>query len=297
MTERRLRQVVGVEGGVEDHAQGGGHQAHGAGPVAADGVGPAVDGEPFEQAERAPVVDALQDAEQAAHVDQRRVDHDHARPQAHVGGAVLLVVLGPDQHLQERLVGERHPLGRPGGAAREHLDRHCGRPLDRRRPHRRALDVDPTEAGAREPERGGAARTEGGQVVGLAGQRVEVEGGEVGPHPVVAAPGVDDHHAGAGAEQAEQQPQRAGAVPHQQTDPGAGADVSRHCIGRRRQLAPGVPAALELERRRGRVEGEDLADPPAQLGAFGVDHRSRGSGRSGPVSAISAWPIGLPRRV
>ena len=49
-----------VEVGVEHHAQRGRHQAGGLRSVAADGVDPAVDGEPLEQAERPTVVDALQ---------------------------------------------------------------------------------------------------------------------------------------------------------------------------------------------------------------------------------------------
>ena len=84
-TERMLVEHVVVDVGVEHHAQRGGHEADGLGPVLAHRVDPTVDGEALEQGDAAAVEHRLHDAEHAAHVDQRRVDDDDARPEADVG--------------------------------------------------------------------------------------------------------------------------------------------------------------------------------------------------------------------
>ena len=77
----------------------------------------------------------------------------------------------------------------------------------------------------------------------------------------------------------------------------AGLDQVIDRIGRGGELAPRVPLPGRLERRRGRVEGEHLRDSLAQRRERGRHQRDLGAGRSAPVSAISAWPIGLPSRV
>jgi hypothetical protein len=190
-------QVGRIEVGVEHHPQGGGDQADRAGPVAADGVGPLVDPEPLQQAERPPVVDALEHPEQPAHVHQRGVDDGDPRAQAHGGVAVALVVLGPDQHVGEGVVRQRHPLGRAGRPAGQHLDGHA-------RPERAsvavagrrlAADLDLSERRTGEPPH---RRGERRQVRGLARHGADLEAGEVGPHPVGAPVGVGGDDAGAG---------------------------------------------------------------------------------------------------
>ena len=77
-------QVAGIEIGLEHHAQRRRDQAGRRRAVAAHRVGPGLDGEAFEQAERAAVAHALQHAEEAAQMDQRGVDDGDAAPQADV---------------------------------------------------------------------------------------------------------------------------------------------------------------------------------------------------------------------
>jgi hypothetical protein len=95
----------------------------------------------------------------------------------------------------------------------------------------------------------------------------------------------------AGLQQGEQEPDLRRPVPEHEPDPGPGHDVGGDGVGGGAEVAPRVPAALELERRGGRIEVEDLADAPTelgQLGRFEIGHLSLGSGRSAPLSATSA---------
>ena len=85
---------VVVDVGVEHHPQRGRHEADGLGPVPPHHVDPTVDGEAFEEGDAAAVEHRLHHAEDAAHVDQRRVDDDDAFAEADVGVGGALVVLG-----------------------------------------------------------------------------------------------------------------------------------------------------------------------------------------------------------
>ena len=72
-----LANTAVVDIGVEHHAQRGRHQAHGLRPVLAHRGGPSVDAEALEQRDATTVEHRLHDAEDAAHVHERRVDDDH----------------------------------------------------------------------------------------------------------------------------------------------------------------------------------------------------------------------------
>ena len=287
------REVVAIEIRVEHHAQRRRHEAHGAGAVTADRVDPLVDAEALKQAERATVVHALQEAEQPAEVHHRRVHDRHAAAQPNLDVGVALVVLGAVEHAGEGLVGERHALGRTRRAAREHLDRHSGRAA-RSVDRRVAVHGDGTELVAGEPPHLGRAALE---VVGLAGDGRDVERLEVGEHPLHAAVRVRGDHAGSGAQQPEHQADLRWTVAEQDRDALARLDEWRDRIGGGAEVAPGVPSMVELERVGGRVEREHLGDPFRECRQPAPHQRSLGSGRSGPRSATSALPIGLPSRV
>jgi hypothetical protein len=131
--------------------------------VSAHRVGPLVDAELLEQAERPAVVEAGEHPEQPAQVHHRRVDDRHATAEAYLGVGVALVVLGAREHAGEGVVGERHPFGRPGRPARQHLDRHTGTRVGCGCV---ARDVDCAELVADEPATPGRER---GEIVGIAG--------------------------------------------------------------------------------------------------------------------------------
>ncbi len=146
-TERTLLRSRGIDVGLEHHAQRGGHEARRRRPVAANGVDPAVHREALEQRERAAVVHALEDAEQAAEVDERRVDDRDAGAQPQLGVAIGLVVLRADERRARASRSERStrfggpvvPLvsictATPGRVGRLGRLRGCAR---RRRPRRR----------------------------------------------------------------------------------------------------------------------------------------------------------------
>ena len=134
----------------------------------------------------------------------------------------------------------------------------------------------------------------------LAGEQRKVERGEIVADPFEPEMRVHGHHAAVGPQDPEQQPDRGRAVAQQH--PHRRAARQRRArqgvgdvVGGLRQRRPRVPAALELERRRVRVELEDRRDPSRE-GARG--HRILGGVvRSIPVRSISAAPIGLPSRV
>jgi len=65
--------------------------------VPAHGVGPFLDAEALEEAERPAVVDALQDPEQTAEVDEGRVDDHDAGSQPQIAIGIAFVVLGADE--------------------------------------------------------------------------------------------------------------------------------------------------------------------------------------------------------
>ena len=259
----------------------------------ADRVGPLVDAEAFEQAEGPTVVHALQDAEEPAEVHQRRVDDRDAGTQPEIGVGVALVVLGAGKHPRQRLVGQGYPLRRPGRPARQHLDRNARPRVIGSRPGI-ADDVDDTERVADEPACFGSERDE---VFVFTGEGSGAERLEIGAHPFRPTLGVRGDDARAGAKETEQQADMGRAVAQQHGDAFAGRDMRLDGIRRRAEVAPWVPAALELERGHRRVEREHLGDALAQVGQLLIHQRNLGSGRSGPFAATSAAPIGLPSRV
>ena len=202
-------QVRGVDVGLEHHPQRRGHEARRRRAMAANGVDPAVHREAFEQRERAAVGDALQDAEQTAEMDERRVDDRDAGAQAKLGVAIGLVVLRAGEHAPKRLVGEVDALGRTRRPARQHLhgdaagaSARCGRlrgahhvdGADRRR-ERRASSTRPR---GRRASRDPPARR----------RRRELERRDLVADPLGPALRVDRDDARAGAQRAEHEGDR-----------------------------------------------------------------------------------------
>ena len=215
----------GVDVGLEDHPQRGGHEADRLGLMAPHRVEPAVDGEAFEQRERPAVVDALEDPEQSAEVDERRVHDRDARAQAQPVVLVGLVVLRADEDPFEGRVGQVDPLGWPGRAAREHPHRDPGPagPVA-------VVVVTGRDDALAEVDRAKRRRSRrlrslgdvGLEVVGLADDEPEVQGLDVGARPGDAALGVDRDDAPTGAQDPEQEPDRGRAVPQDHPDLEAG---------------------------------------------------------------------------
>ena len=248
-----------VEVGFEHHAQRGGHEAGRLRAVTADGVVPAVDGEALQQRERPAVVDALEDPEQPAEVDERRVDDGDAGPQPGVLVAVGLVVLGVDEDALERVVGQVDPLRRSGRAAGEHADGDVGphvvgspaRALRRsRRPRARRQLVE-----RRSWSSTAVGPTSVVEIVGRPDDAREVERGDVVTGAIDAAVGVDRDDAAAGAQHAEQEADVSGPVAQDDADLRAGLiDVRGHGLDGRAELAPRLASGRRTRSRprRGR---------------------------------------------
>ena len=291
-------QVGGIDVGLEHHAQRGGHEARRRRPVAADGVDPGVDREALEERERAAVADALQDAEQTAEVDERRVDDRDAGAQAKRRVAIGLVVLRADEDAAERLVREVDALRRTGGAAGQHLhgdarraatDRRRRGRVARRRPRRRAR-----RASSRRPS-GPTSRSRSSGSPATQGSSSDAISRRVRSS---AALRVDRDDARAGAQRAEQERDLGRSVAQQHADARA---RDRECAATdstvAAELAPRAPATFELDRRRRGIDGEHRGDALAELVRRVAHQRILGGRRGCGERAASALPIGLPSRV
>ena len=287
------RQVGRVDVGLEDHSQGGGHQARGHGTVAPDGIDPSVYGEPLQQGERSAIVHALEDPEQPSEMHEGGVDDGHAGAQARPGVAVGLVVLRPFEHALECLVGQIDPLGCTGRPAGEHADGDTGpvgvatgaaRPGGDGRPQ--VIDLD--EGGPR--LRWSYQQTE---VLWAAGQVREIEAGDVVAGALYPPPGVDGDEAPTGAQHAEQRPKLRRAVAQQHPYRGAGPrDDACDGFDRGAELAPGSPSTAVLDGRSGGIDGGDGGDALAQCGGAGIHQPPSSPMR---VPRASAWASPVPK--
>ncbi len=277
-------QVGRVEVGLEHHAQRGGHEAGGGRAVAADRVDPALDREPLEQRERPAVADALQHPEQAAEVDERRVDDGDARAQAGRRVLVGLVVLGAGEDALEGVVGEVDALRRPGRAAGEHAHRDAGS-ARRRRWRRRSGRRDPgrdlerqPRSVDRDPGRPGVVGDEGGEVGGVAGDRPARSRAAMSARVrSTPRPGLIVTTQPPARSTPSRSADRGGPVAQQDAD--LGARVARPARRPARRSSPSSPQvcqrALELDApaRRGRWRA------PRRCGPARPRSRGRGGGR------------------
>ena len=223
--------------------------------------------EAVEEAERSAVADALQDAEEATQMHQRRVHDGDTAPEAHRLVPVRLVVLGPDEYMLEHPVTQIDTLGRAGGAAGEHAHGHA-RASSPGSPWRPGAIAKGRATVRHTRRRGGeAVRNELGQVVGFAGEHVEVERCDVLAGALAAPPRVDGDDATACAQHAQEEPDR--CRPVAQKDPHLGAGSS-HQGGR-------------LFDRVGQVPQVDQAPSNSTAGASGSTARTSAMRAARPV--------------
>ena len=302
MTDRTLARFGRIEVRIEHHSERGGHEADGLGTVTTHRVDPAVDRESLEQRDPAPVEHRLEHAEQSPEVHQRCV-HDHdAFAQTELGALVRLVVLGSLHDPLEHRVAEVDALRWPGRAAREHPHRDAGK-------HRMIVTrlAPQVEVRSRAEVVDGENRGTASDVVvdervdvrRLTDQEGHVERFEVGAHALGAQMRVHDDDAALRAQHAEEQPHRSRSVAQHHAH---GRSAGRRCLRHRRgdvvrgcrDVRPGVPATVELERRCRGIERED--------GLETLRERAHGHRILGVVGGIAsrsttAMPSGFPIRV